>query len=181
MRFDLNDYSIPHDRTGRTLVVFADLDQVRIADGNELIATHVRSWDRGQQIEQAEHLQRLADEKRRSREHRGLDRLARAARSSPAFLRIIAARGDNVGSTIARLLQLLDSAGAAELEEALVEVLERDTVHVGAVRQVLDRRRSELRLPPPVSIPLTQAQHRDLVVTPHSLTTYDALKKDPTP
>lgn len=181
VRFDLNDYSIPHDRTGRTLVVLADLDHVRIADGKELIATHVRSWDRGQQIEQAEHLQRLADEKRRAREHRGLDRLTRAARSSPAFLRIIAARGENVGSTIARLLQLLDSAGAAELEEALVEVLERDTVHVGAVRQVLDRRRSELRLPPPVAIPLSQAQHRDLVVTPHSLTTYDALKKDPTP
>ncbi|WP_437712847.1 hypothetical protein WMF45_44445 [Sorangium sp. So ce448] len=42
-RFDLNDYSVPHDRTRRTLVLLADLDQVRIADGNEIIATHVRS------------------------------------------------------------------------------------------------------------------------------------------
>ncbi|XYH95547.1 Mu transposase domain-containing protein [Sorangium sp. So ce1128] len=119
-RFDLNDYSVPHDRTRRTLVVLADLDQVRIADGNEIVATHVRSWDRGQQIEQPEHLQRLVDEKRRAREHRGLDRLARAARSSQAFLRIVAERGDNIGSAIARLLQLLDAVGAAELEEALV-------------------------------------------------------------
>lgn len=181
VRFDLNDYSIPHDRTSRTLVVFADLDQVRIADGNDVVATHVRCWDRGQQIEQQEHIQRLVDEKRRAREHRGLDRLARAARSSQAFLRIIAERGDNVGSTIARLLQILDAAGAAELEEALVEVLERDTVHVGAVRQVIDRRRSERRLPPPVSIPITRGQHADLVVTPHALATYDALKKDSMP
>jgi transposase len=180
-RFDLNDYSVPHDRVGRTLVVFADLEQVRIADGNEIVATHVRCWDRAQQIEQREHIQRLADDKRRARESRGLDRLARAARSSQAFLRIIAERGDNVGSTIARLLQLLNAAGAAELEEALVEVLERDTVHVGAVRQVIDRRRSERRLPPPVSIPITRGEHRDLVVTPHSLATYDALKKDSTP
>ncbi len=86
VRFDLNDYSIPHDRTQRTLVVFADLQQVRIADGNDVIATHVRSWDRGQQLEQRDHLERLADEKRRAREHRGLDRLARAARTSQAFL-----------------------------------------------------------------------------------------------
>lgn len=35
VRFDLNDYSIPHDRTQRTLVVYADLDQVRIADGGD--------------------------------------------------------------------------------------------------------------------------------------------------
>ncbi|WP_438032199.1 IS21 family transposase [Sorangium sp. So ce204] len=180
-RFDLNDYSVPHDRTSRTLVVLADLEQVRIADGNEIVATHVRSWDRGQQIEQPEHIQRLVDEKRRAREHRGLDRLARAARSSQAFLRILAERGDNVGSAIARLLHLLDAVGAAELEEALVEVLERDTIHVGAVRQVIDRRRSERHLPPPVSIPVTRGQHAALVVTPHSLATYDALKKDPTP
>jgi len=178
VRFDLNDYSIPHDRTQRTLVVYADLDQVRVADGNDVVATHVRCWDRAQQIEQPEHLQRLVDEKRRAREHRGLDRLARAARSSQAFLRVVAARGDNVGSTTARLLQILDAVGAAELEEALVEALERDTVHVGAVRQVIDRRRSARGLPPPVSIPVTRGEHADLVVTPHALSTYDSLKKE---
>jgi transposase len=53
-RFDLNDYSIPHDRTGRTLTVLAELDTVRILENNEVIATHPRSWDRGQQIEVAD-------------------------------------------------------------------------------------------------------------------------------
>jgi hypothetical protein len=180
VRFDLNDYSVPHDRTRRTLVVFADLDEVRVVDGNNVVATHPRCWDRGQQIEQPDHLQRLVEEKRRAREHRGLDRLARAARSSQAFLRIVAERGDNVGSTTARLLQVLDAAGAAELEEALVEALERDTVHVGAVRQIVDRRRSARGLPPPVSIPITRGEHAALVVTPHALSTYDALKKEDT-
>lgn len=178
VRFDLNDYSVPHDRTQRTLVVFADLETVRIAEGNDVVATHARSWDRGQQLEQRDHLERLADEKRRAREHRGLDRLSRAARTSEAFLRIVAERGDNVGSTTARLLQILDTAGAAELEEALVEALERDTVHVGAVRQIVDRRRSARGLPPPLSIPVTRGDHADLVVTPHALSTYDALKKE---
>src|SRR6187399_3262194 len=51
VRFDLNDYSIPHDRTQRTLVVFADLDELRIVDGNVVVATHARCWDRGQQLE----------------------------------------------------------------------------------------------------------------------------------
>jgi transposase len=178
VRFDLNDYSVPHDRTQRTLVVYAELDTLRILDGNDVVATHARSWDRGQQIERAEHLQRLVEEKRRAREHRGLDRLARAARSSQAFLKLVAARGDNVGSTTARLLQLLDAVGAAELEEALVEALERDAVHVGAVRQIVDRRRSQRGLPPPLSVPLARGKHAHHVVTPHALSTYDALKKE---
>lgn len=106
---------------------------------------------------------------------------ARDAGGNGAFLRVIAECGDNVGSAIARLLRLLDAVGAVELEEAFVEVLERDTVHVGAVRQVIDRRRSERRLPPPVSILVTRGEPADLVVTPHSPSTYDALKKDSTP
>lgn len=181
IRFDLNDYSVPHDRIRRTLVVFADLETVRILDGTEVVASHARSWDRGQQIEQTEHVERLAQEKRRAREHRGLDRLSKAAPSSQAFLRVIADRGINVGTTTVRLLKLLDAVGAAELEEALVEALERDPVHVGAVRQILDRRRSERGLPPPVTIPVARGEHAELVVTPHALASYDSLRTEEEP
>jgi hypothetical protein len=31
-RFDLNDYSVPHDRTRRTLTVLADIETVRISE-----------------------------------------------------------------------------------------------------------------------------------------------------
>lgn len=177
-RFDLNDYTVPHDRTHRTLVVLADLDTVRITDGNDVIATHARSWDRGQQIEQAAHVERLVEEKKRARYHRGLDRLAKAVPSSQAFLRAVAEQGHNLGSTTARLLQLLDTVGPADLEDALVEALEHDTIHIGAVRQITDRQRSQRGLPPPVSIPIAGGEHSDLVVTPHALSTYDALKKE---
>jgi transposase len=177
-RFDLNDYSIPHDRTQRTLTVLANLDTVRIVEGNEVIASHVRSWDRGQQVEHPEHLERLVAEKKRARQHRGLDRLSKAAPSSQAFIRCLAERNQNIGSNTLRLLQLLDAAGGDALEDALVEVLERDTIHIGAVRQVIDRHRSERGLPLPLTISLTPSEHGDLVVTPHSLATYDALKKD---
>jgi transposase len=177
-RFDLNDYSIPHDRTQRTLTVLADLDTVRIAEKNEVIATHVRTWDRGQQVERPEHLARLVAEKKRARQHRGLDRLSKAAPSSQAFIRCLAERNQNIGSNTSRLLQLLDAVGGDALEDALVDVLERGTIHIGAVRQVIDRQRSERGLPLPLTIPLTPSDHSDLVVTPHALATYDVLKKD---
>lgn len=179
VRFDLNDYSVPHDRVQRTLVVFADLDVVRVVDGNVPIAVHSRCWDRDQQIEQTEHLQRLVEQKRQAREHRGIDRLGKAAPSSQAFLRAIAQRAGNVGNTVVRLLQLLDAVGAAELESALLEALHHEAFNVGDVRQIIDRRRSSRGLPPPLSIPITRNEHANLVITPHSLSTYDALKKDP--
>jgi hypothetical protein len=57
------------------------------------------------------------------------------------------------------------------------EPLERDTVHIGAVRQITDRRRFQRGLPPPVSVPVIRGEHGDLVVKRHALATYDALKK----
>ena len=66
VRFDLNDYTIPHTHVRRTLTVRADPQQVRILDGADLLATHVRSYDRGAQIEIAAHIDALVDTQTRS-------------------------------------------------------------------------------------------------------------------
>ncbi|WP_432207815.1 Mu transposase domain-containing protein, partial [Burkholderia pyrrocinia] len=36
VRFDLNDYTVPHTHVRRTLTVRADLSQVRVFDGAEM-------------------------------------------------------------------------------------------------------------------------------------------------
>jgi hypothetical protein len=45
VRFDLNDYSVPHEQVLQTLTVVADPLQVRIVDGQTVLATHRRSYD----------------------------------------------------------------------------------------------------------------------------------------
>jgi transposase len=174
VRFDLNDYSVPHERVRTTLVVRASLDQLRILDGNDVVATHARSWDRGQQIEDAEHLRGLAQHKRQARQHRGLDRLAKAAPSTESFMTRIAERGGNIGSTTARLLDLLDRSSAVDLEAALVEAIAHDRIHLGAVRQIVDRLRGE-RGRPPLTTGVRPERHAGLVVRPHALGNYDGL------
>lgn len=176
-RFDLNDYSIPHTHTHRTVSVVATLTVVRILDGMTVIAEHPRSWDRGATIEEASHIQELTDSKRRAREHRGFDRLQKAAPSSRAFFRHAADRGLNLGSITKGLLGLLDVYGPRDFEEAVVEALERDRIHVAAVRHVLDRNRAAQALPPRTDVRIAPAKHADLVVTPHNLGSYDGLSK----
>ncbi len=79
VRFDLNDYSVPHTHVRRTLTVLADTHELRIVDGAQVIACHRRSYDRGAQIEQTEHLDALIGQKRAARQHRATDRLAQVA------------------------------------------------------------------------------------------------------
>jgi transposase len=179
-RFDLNDYSLPHRYTRCTLTVVASIDTVRVLDGLETIAMHPRSWDRGKQLEIPEHIQDLQTFKRKGREHRTLDRLHHVAPHSQKLLNLVAERGGNIGSLTRRLSLLLERFTAAELDDAIARALAQGTPHLGAIRQLLDKARSDRGEPPPVRLPLPDDPRLDrLVVQPHSLATYDQLRKDP--
>jgi len=179
VRFDGNDYSVPHTLVGETLVALASPDTVRVFRRTEEVARHGRSYDKGQVVEDRRHVEELLAWKGAAREHRGMDRLSHAAPSTRILLTHLAERGKNLGSATARLLELLDTYGAESLEAAAREVLERQVPHVPAVRQVLERERRARGLPPALPLPLPDDPRiRDLRVRPHPLSSYDTIKKD---
>jgi hypothetical protein len=175
-RFDLNDYSVPHTEVDRVLTVLADTHEVRIVDGLHVLACHRRSYDKGAQIEQAEHLAALVATKRAARQHRATDRLVQAAPASRDLLLRAAERGANLGAITVGLTRLLDRYGAADLQAAIREALARDVPHPNAVRLALERRREARGEAPPVAIELPAAvQARDAPVRPHALEPYDQI------
>jgi transposase len=180
VRFDLNDYSVPHTHVQRLLTVMASPQEVRILDGATVIARHPRSYDRGAQIEDAAHLAELVARKRAARTHRGQDRLAQAVPNSRELLVAAAARGENLGSLTAALLRLLDAYGASELQAAIQEALARGVPHPNAVRLSLERRREQRDLPPPLPLTLPDDPRvRDQAVRPHALGNYDHITTHP--
>ena len=179
-RFDLNDYSVPHTHVRRTLAVLADEHTVRILDGAVELARHDRCWDRGQQIEEPAHVQRLVERKRAARAHRGCDRLAAAAPAAATLLERAAARGDNLGSITAALLRLLQRWGAAALQAAILDAVQRGVPHPNAVRLALERAREAAGQPPPVALVLPEhVARRDAPVRPHALGSYDRQPDEP--
>ena len=178
VRFDRNDYSVPHGLVHHDLELLAEIETVRVCHGIEVVATHARCWDAGRAIEDERHIRGLVDEKRRARAHRGMDRLRHAAPTSAIFLQRAAERGRNLGNATAKLLELLDEYGAVGLENAIAGVLARDVIHVPAVRQLLEQQRHAQRRPLPVAVALSDPRLRDVVVRPHDLATYDRINKD---
>lgn len=181
-RFDRNDYSVPPTYTRRTLTIIASPGEVRILDGGETIASHSRSYDKGQQVENPDHIAELVAFKHQARRHRGQDRLAHAVPNSRELLTQAAERGDNLGSITAALLRLLDRYGAVELEAAIGEALSRGVPHPNAVRLSLERRREQREQDPPLAVTLPEDHRvRNLVVHPHDLDDYDQLQSHPEP
>jgi transposase len=180
VRFDLNDYSIPHTCVSRSLTVSATLDQVRILDAQAVIATHPRSYDRHQQIEIPSHIEALVAEKHQASAHRGTDHLVQAVPASRTLLTGAVERGEPLGRTVRALAELLERYGVTELTAAIDEALARDVPHPNAVRLALERRRQAIAVPPPLAVSLPDhVKRRDVPVRQHGLAGYDTLMGNP--
>lgn len=176
VRFDLNDYTVPHTAVRRVLTVLAEEKSLRIVDGQEVLACHVRSYDRDQQIEEPSHIQNLVERKAHASAQRGMSRLCQAAPASQQLLEGAATRGENLGSITMSLLRLVDRYGAAQVQIAILAALARGVPHPNAVRLALETQREARHAPAPVAVQLSaQARQRDGVIHAHRLDSYDQL------
>lgn len=163
----------------RTLTVTASPGEVRILDGQTVIATHPRSYDRRQQIEIPAHVAALVEHKHQASAHRGTDQLVKAVPISRELLTQAVERGEPLGRTVRALMELLGCYGVAELEAAISEVLGRGVAHPNAVRLALERRRQAKAAPPPLAVRLPEhVKRRDVPVRPHALNAYDTLMEN---
>ncbi|MES2946336.1 MAG: IS21 family transposase, partial [Pseudomonadota bacterium] len=177
VRFDLNDYSVPHTYVQRTVTVLASADRVRVLDGATILADHARSYDKGVQVEIAAHVEDLVQQKRGIRQHRGTGRLTQAIPVMADFLAHAAAKGHHLASMTRVLGQMLDHYGAPAMQEAVLEALRRDVPHHNAVRLALERARQERQDAPLIVPQLSErAQRMDVTVKPHRLDAYDDLQ-----
>ena len=176
VRFDLNDYSIPPAAIGKQLVLAASESTVRILDGNQEIARHRRSYDRRQQILDPAHQEELLKDKRKALGSTRGGRLSNAVPESEALLDAAFSRGESAGRQTTQLLNLLDLYGAAELQIAVREALERNTPCASSIAFILSRRQrlSRRRLPTPVDLS-RRPDLADLDVQPHNSEIYDDL------
>jgi transposase len=178
VRFDLNDYSIPHTCVGRPLTLIASQTTIRILDGLVEVAHHRRSYDCRQCIEDPAHIAALVEQKRKAFGATAVSRLKHAAPEIERFLAAAFERGQSVARQTRRLLELLDDYGAKEFSAAINEALENDTPHADSVAFILGRRRrTQQRLILPVDLS-RRPELADLSVPTHQLEVYDDLSHD---
>ena len=180
VRFDLNDYSVPPSALGRTLTLVASPTRVRLLDGATEIASHLRSYDRHELVEDPVHRQALLEQKRKALGSTPSGRLTALVPESPAFLQVAFERGESIARLTVQLLRLLDDYGAGELAAALREALDRHTPRLSSVAFILARRHRQRRQRAPLAVNLSRRPDlENLTVSNPSLEAYDELTQDP--
>jgi len=180
LRFDTNDYSIPHALVRKPLSLRADEHRVRAFDGDELVAEHARCWDKRQVIEEQAHIDALAAQKRRASELRGRDRLRALCAHADALLDDLSRRGEPLRQRSATLNRLLERYGADALDEAIAEAIDKGVPSVGSIAYLLDRESRRAGRPVPLETTLpAHVRQKDVVVVPHDMSEYDLLGLEP--
>jgi hypothetical protein len=165
IRFDTNDYSVPHEyaQEESTLTVAADDITVRVLKGEVEVARHARCGGRRQCVEDLSHREALLAQKRGANEAKGQERLRAIAPDVDILFARWVETGRNVGSLTARLAGLLRS-------------YDDDTHDVGAVAVVCEQLRRKANKPVPLDVVLgSHVPDRDVI--PHSLEGYDGKSK----
>jgi hypothetical protein len=170
---DRNRYSVPCEHVGRTLRLSVFTDRIEVCNGKAVVASHTRSYQRGQTILSFEHYLPVVARKPHAASH------AAFVSQMPAIYAAVRdelchARRDGYRE-FARIL-LLNREFPKEAVTAALEVAQaRGCLQATAVRQIILNARAP-ESPAPIAVP------RDLAVgrlREPDLTQYDALLREP--
>ncbi len=170
VRLDTNCYSVPAQYANRRVSVKAYADRVCIYYEDQLIARHLRSYDRRQDIEDPEHPKPLLEKRRNAREQRLLTRFLALSSQAQAYYEGLEQHRLNARHHVRKIVAIAEIYGeqavARAIEDALtfrafsceyimnlVEVRNRMLPQPGALQLTRNEDLLELEIAPPTSLP----------------------------
>lgn len=160
VEFDGNRYSTPPQFVRRPVTIRATRDNVHVLHEGQVVAQHVRSYERGRLIVLPDHRLAALEVGRRSRStalEQAFDALGPEARQ---FHLLLNSQPVKTGVHLRRLLNLAQLYGAAEVLSALARALELAAYDAAYVENILLAERRRRHLPTPT---LPTRKRRELI------------------
>ena len=156
IRVDTNAYSVPAEYAGAALTLKLYPDHLCIYHQDQLIARHIRRYDRHQDVEDPDHPRALLQQRRRASDQKLLLRLLNLTPRAEAFYQGLAERRLNVLHHVRRILALSEIYGPEMTARAITDALEFQAFSCEYIANLLEQR--QRLLPEPGALHLTRRQ-----------------------
>jgi transposase len=160
IEFDGNRYSAPPQFARRPVTIRAHCDELRLLHEGQVVAQHVRSYERGQLIVLPDHRLAALTLRQRSRQQSWQQEFDAWGPEAREFHLKLNSRPVKTGIHLRRLLGLAQLYGRAEVLTALSRALELATYDAAYVENLLLAERRRRQLPTPT---LPTPQRRELI------------------
>ncbi|MEI8122859.1 MAG: IS21 family transposase [bacterium] len=121
VHYDGNRYSVPAEYAGTKLVLRAYPERISVFHQDKLIAEHVRSYDRGQDFENADHVRILLEQRLRAKTQKLLQRFIMLSPLADAYYQQLKQRHLNPHHHVQKILALSEIYGEEKVVRALAD------------------------------------------------------------
>jgi transposase len=137
---DTNRYSVPAEYAGRRLTMRTDPQRVLFYHGHRLIAEHLRSYQRREDVLNEDHQRALLAYRKNAREQQALARLMRLTPRAEIFVQGLQDRRLRARNHILKIAALIDIHGAEAVRRAVEDAVEFEAYSSDYILNLLEQR-----------------------------------------
>jgi transposase len=176
--FEANRYTVPFLYASQQLTLKIYPERLLIYHHEKLIATHLRSYDRRQDIRDPDHLQQLLTHRRRAREQTFLQAFLSLGTQADLYARKLQEKRLNAPHHIQKIVALSQLYGLDKVARALSDALTFEAYGCEYIANILEQRERQTPVPSPLH--LTHRQDLlDLDLPPVDLNLYQTKSTTP--
>ena len=153
---DTNRYSVPCQYASRRLTMRVYPERLVIYHDHQLIAEHVRRYDRHQHYVNADHQRPLLQQRRKARERQLLMHLLRLSPNAEEYYRQLEMRRINPTLHVRKIIALCEIYGDDAVGRAIEDALHYQAFSSEYITNILEQR--DRRLPEPGALHLTRRE-----------------------
>ena len=169
---DTNKYSVPSIYASRRLTLKAYADQLCLYHTHNLVATHVRSYERHRDFENPDHVKELLDQRRRARDAKWLLTFYSLSPQAEHYHQQLCARSLSARVHINKIVALAGIYGTDKVARAIDDAIESQAFASEYIENILQQR--ERLAPQPGPLHLTRRSDLlELELSPADLSLYD--------
>ena len=140
--FDANRYSVPVKHAHRPITIVAMVDEVRLIDGDQLVARHERCWKREQNLFDPVHYLALLEKKPGGFDHAQPLEEWKLPDCFATLRRLLETEPGGLGTReFIRVLRLLENVSLPQLTDAVEYALDIGIHDADAIRVIVEHRR----------------------------------------
>jgi transposase len=177
---DTNRYTVPYLYASQKLTLKTYPDQLLLYHNEKLIATHLRSYDRRQDIRNPDHIQELLVHRHRAREQTFLQTFLSLGPQADLYVRKLQEKRLNASHHVQKIVALSQIYGSDKVVRALEDALKFEAYGCEYIANILEQRERQPVVPSPLH--LTRRQDLlDLDLPPADLNLYEIKPSSSTP
>lgn len=170
---DGNKYSVPAHLAGTRLTLKAYADRLCVYKNNQLVAQHIRSYERNRDFEHPDHPRELLQQRRNAREQRLLLQFLSLSSKAEIYYQELTKRRMNPRHHIRQIMALSEIYGIEKIARAIEDAFAYQAFSCEYIANILEQR--ERVLPQAGALHLTRRQDLlELDIVEPNLSIYDA-------